>query len=72
MREYSICEAADLATEIADRISEEVAHEFNLLDTLDISDDIDFTNVSDRIANANFDRVLDALSVAHKVFDVLL
>ena len=72
MREYSICEAADLATEIADRISEEVAHEFNLLDTLDISDDIDLSNCGDCIAAANFDSVLNALSLAHKVFDVLL
>ncbi len=72
MREHSICEAADLASEIADRISEEVAQEFDLLNNLDISDDTDFTKASDRNANDDFDRVLQALSLVIHVFDTLL
>jgi hypothetical protein len=72
MREYTICEAADLASEIADRISEEVAREFDLLNTLDISDDTDYQSEVDRLATANFDSVLNALSLAKKVFDILL
>ena len=72
MREYSICEAADLANEIADRISEEVAHEFDLLNTLDITDDCDFAKPSDRNAYDCFDSVLNALSLSKHVFNTLL
>ena len=71
MREYTIYEAVDLANEIADRISEEVAQEFDLLNNLDI-DDTDFTKASDRNADDCFDRVLHALSLAKHVFDTLL
>jgi hypothetical protein len=71
MREYTICEAATLASEIVDRISEEIFHEFGLLDHLDISD-IDFTKESDRNADVWFDRVLNSLSLAKHVFETLL
>jgi hypothetical protein len=71
MREYTICEAADLASEIADRISEEIVHEFDLLNNLDISD-TDFTKESDRNADVWFDRVLNSLSLAKHVFETLL
>jgi hypothetical protein len=71
MREYTICEAADLASEIADRISEEIVHEFDLLNNLDISD-TDFTKESDRNADARFDRVLNFLSLAKQFFEYLL
>ena len=72
MREYTIFEASDLANEIADRISEEVVHEFDLLNNLDISDDTDYPSEVDRNASDNFNRVLDALSLAKKVFDILV
>ena len=42
MREYTICEAAAEASEIVDRISEEIVREFSLLNHLDVSD-TDFT-----------------------------
>jgi hypothetical protein len=71
MREYTICEAADLASEIADRISEEIVHEFDLLNYLDTSD-TDFTKESDREADVWFDRVLNTLSLAKHVFETLL
>jgi hypothetical protein len=71
MREYTICEAADLASEIADRISEEIVHEFDLLNNLDTSD-TDFTKESDREADVWFDRVLNTLSLAKHVFETLL
>ena len=73
MREYTIYEAVDLANEIADRISEEVAQEFDLLNNLDIDDsDTDFAAASARNADDCFDRVLHALSLAKHVFDTLL
>lgn len=71
MREYTICEAADLASEIADRIAEQIGHEFGLLNHLDISD-TDFTKESDREADVWFDRVLNSLSLAKHVFETLL
>jgi hypothetical protein len=70
MREYTICEAADLASEIVDRISEEIVHDFDLLNHLDTSD-TDFTKESDREADVWFDRVLNTLSLAKHVFETL-
>ena len=71
MREYTICEAAAEASEIADRISEEIVREFSLLNHLDISD-TDFTKESDREADEFYDRVLNSLSLARHVFETLL